>query len=57
MKTRLIEDLEEKWTLKSSGRKTSTEWVIGKRTKLYHEGVFKVVTIQGALFGSKSQAL
>lgn len=57
MKTKLIVDLEEKCRLKSFGRKTSTEWVTRKRTKFYHEGVFKVVTIEGALFGSKSQAL
>ena len=50
-------DLKEKCMLKSSGRKTSTECVTRKRTKFYHEGVFKVVTIEGALFGSKSQAL
>lgn len=50
-------DLKEKCMLKSSGRKTSTECVTRKRIKFYHEGVFKVVTIEGALFGSKSQAL
>lgn len=46
---------ERKVHVNITWKETATGWVI--RKKLYHEGVFKVVTIKGALFGSKRQAL
>lgn len=47
---------ERKVYVNINWEKTANEWIIRKK-QLYHEGVFKVVTLKGALFGSKRQAL